>query len=622
MICPNFGKNCCFMKFLSVLLFTFTIIIGFSQNTENFIPEQANSVISINNIQLLEEISLDELIKYDFMEEVQEELFDGSTSGKNLHDIGIDFDRRMNFFRGEEKDYLISGITFGVKNKEDLFKTFKEFERVESPNNSVQIYASLFNRIAIQENVAIFYRLELKPWVVGIQADSIWKAQGNDLYSRWGNESVIEDPFDIEEQETPSYEDEIYEEEVVVASEKTYYELRDSVEAELMSKLSNEFNIGLFSQGKTLVKLDPRFIQEIKNQSEASFYFDNERISKNTYSSGMFRPNLSAFETKMKEFSDNNYLSGSLKFKENQIVLDLNQHFSEKLGKIYASLSNSKFDKKVLKYIPENNQGFFTYNINLKEAHNKTLELLNELFSDSEDREVQLSLVALDLWKELVNTDALFDTYRGSMFGSFHGIEKVKTKKLVYDYNEETFEYKTREEQAEEDMPVFSVGFSSKNRELVERILGRFAKMHPKISQEGAYWRLDDVLLNSIPLYIIPVDNALIITNDDNQAENFSAGYGKLALNKKRIKNASKGGVIYAEIDVQKTLENLPQGMFKEKQNKVLDVLRRNVGSFILTSDKTTQDKMSYSLSYNYEGEASFGTYALDLINSIYNVTK
>ena len=77
------------MKLFALALLT---ILGFqvnAQQSEDLIPVSAVSVLSINNVSLLEKVSLDELVKYEFMEEVQQELFDGSTSGKTLKDSGI-----------------------------------------------------------------------------------------------------------------------------------------------------------------------------------------------------------------------------------------------------------------------------------------------------------------------------------------------------------------------------------------------------------------------------------------------------------------------------------------------------------------------------------------------------
>ena len=80
----------------------------FGQKSENFIPKDAVTVFSINNINLLQKISMDDLVQYEFMEEVHQELFDGSTSGKTLKDAGIDFDQRLNLFYGKTYQNEIS----------------------------------------------------------------------------------------------------------------------------------------------------------------------------------------------------------------------------------------------------------------------------------------------------------------------------------------------------------------------------------------------------------------------------------------------------------------------------------------------------------------------------------
>ena len=90
------------MKYLllSFFLSLFTIIFG--QTSDEMVPKDAVTVFSINNISLLKKISMDSLIQYDFMEEVQSEMFDGSADDKTLKDAGIDFDQKINVFYGRD----------------------------------------------------------------------------------------------------------------------------------------------------------------------------------------------------------------------------------------------------------------------------------------------------------------------------------------------------------------------------------------------------------------------------------------------------------------------------------------------------------------------------------------
>jgi hypothetical protein len=80
-------KKIIFLSFISISTFLS------AQKSETLIPKDAVTVFSINNINLLQKISIDELISYEFMEEIHQELFDGSTSGKTLKDAGLDFDQ-------------------------------------------------------------------------------------------------------------------------------------------------------------------------------------------------------------------------------------------------------------------------------------------------------------------------------------------------------------------------------------------------------------------------------------------------------------------------------------------------------------------------------------------------
>jgi hypothetical protein len=110
------------MKQTLIVLFSFVWLHLNAQKSEQIIPQEAVTVFSINNISLLQKVTIDELIEYDFMDEIHQELFDGSTDQKSLKDAGIDFDQRLNIFYGKNLKYELSGFTFGLKNKTDFFE--------------------------------------------------------------------------------------------------------------------------------------------------------------------------------------------------------------------------------------------------------------------------------------------------------------------------------------------------------------------------------------------------------------------------------------------------------------------------------------------------------------------
>ena len=115
-------------KFHLLLVVLFIAPFVYSQQSEKLVPKEASTVFSINNINLLKKISLDDLVKYDFMEEIHQELFDGSTSGKTLKDAGLDFEQRLNIFYGKDEHIEVSGFSFGIKD-DSIFLSNQYFNK-------------------------------------------------------------------------------------------------------------------------------------------------------------------------------------------------------------------------------------------------------------------------------------------------------------------------------------------------------------------------------------------------------------------------------------------------------------------------------------------------------------
>jgi hypothetical protein len=172
-------------------------------------------------------------------------------------------------------------------------------------------------------------------------------------------------------------------------------------------------------------------------------------------------------------------------------------------------------------------------------------------------------------------------------------------------------------------MPVFVVGFSTARNDIMEKIMKHNCKMFLTYHDMGDYYKVDNAILNTAPLYIINKNGLFIFTNDENLAQGNANGYGSDAISKKKIKKAMKGGAVYAQANLSKAVEELPREIFSGRENEMIDVIRGKSGIVELTSSKTTNKGMSFNLSYQFEGEyENSGTYILDLINSLYVISK
>lgn len=603
-------------------LMTSTMLFG--QKSELFIPKDAVTVFSINNISLLQKISMDDLVNYEFMEEVHQELFDGSTSGKTLKDAGIDFDQRLNLFYGKTNQNEISGFTFGVKNKAQLFDVFDDFQKLDGTFPGVELYGTFFNNLIIKENTAILVRIEPTMEYIDQMTDSIWYARGNEMPYE------LFDDYQDEEEEILNEEEFVPDEPIEQISSpeatedpnvKNYYELRDSVQTILQERELERLMKELFLDNVNLYTTDLRFEKQMSHDAVGTFYLDNSRNFEKSQGLWYFQTVLPSLYQDIQELYTGNVILGDLVLKDNLVEFQVEAHYGKELGSIYKEMNDSKFDKNVLNYIPESSTGYFTYNVNLRQAYEQAYKVIMPILSDEKNAQISMNVLTIELLNEFVNKDALFGTYKGSMFGTFNGIKKIKTKKIEFYYDEETFEYGEREAEAEEDMPIFTMGFSIDRSDIPEKVMKHMSRLTSKFKNMGSYWKFENAILDSAPLYFINTNGLFIITNDEDLAVNHADGYASKAISSKEKKAAKKSGFMYAHVDIAETLNRFPTGVLNPRQEEIVQSLKGKSGQFDLTSSKTTDEMTKFNLQYSFEGSEATGKHLLDLINSIYVVT-
>lgn len=596
----------------------------FGQKSELFIPKDAVTVFSINNISLLQKISMDDLVNYEFMEEVHQELFDGSTSGKTLKDAGIDFDQRLNLFYGKTNQNEISGFTFGVKNKAQLFDVFDDFQKLDGTFPGVELYGTFFNNLIIKENTAILVRIEPTMEYIDQMTDSIWYARGNEMPYE------LFDDYQDEEEEILNEEEFVPDEPIEQISSpeatedpnvKNYYELRDSVQTILQERELERLMKELFLDNVNLYTTDVRFEKQMSHDAVGTFYLDNSRNFEKSQGLWYFQTVLPSLYQDIQELYTGNVILGDLVLKDNLVEFQVEAHYGKELGSIYKEMNDSKFDKNVLNYIPESSTGYFTYNVNLRQAYEQAYKVIMPILSDEKNAQISMNVLTIELLNEFVNKDALFGTYKGSMFGTFNGIKKIKTKKIEFYYDEETFEYGEREAEAEEDMPIFTMGFSIDRSDIPEKVMKHMSRLTSKFKNMGSYWKFENAILDSAPLYFINTNGLFIITNDEDLAVNHADGYASKAISSKEKKAAKKSGFMYAHVDIAETLNRFPTGVLNPRQEEIVQSLKGKSGQFDLTSSKTTDEMTKFNLQYSFEGSEATGKHLLDLINSIYVVT-
>ncbi len=586
--------------------------------SEQLLPKDAVTVFSINNISLLQKIAMDDLVNYEFMSEVHQELFDGSTSGKTLKDAGLDFNQRLNLFYGKTFTHELTGFTFGVSDQKALFEVFDDFQELQSNIPGLKIYGTFFNHLLIKNNLAILIRIEPTMDYIDEVTDSIWYARGNETPFEFFDSAPQEDQILNEQTFEEDTNTNVYPEASENPAIKNYYELRDSVQAVLQQEELIRVIDEIFVDNINLHNTDARFAAQLTHNAEGVFYLDNARNLDKSQGLWYFQTFLPNLYKDLQDLYAGNVILGDLFLRDNQIDFEVEALYGPSLGSIYAQMNDARFDENVLKYIPTTSPAYFTYNINLEQAYEQAYQILLPLLSDEKNAQIAMNVLTLELLNEFIDKEALFDTYKGSMFGTFNGVKKIKTKKIVFSYDEETFAYQEQETEADADMPIFTLGFSTARADIPEMVLKHLGRLSSRVQHFENYWRIDNAILDAAPMYILNTGKLLIFTNDEELARFHSSGYGTLALTKKQSKLARKSGSMYGSVDITKTLDRFPIQVLTPRNAEIVNSLKRKSGHLELTSSETTEAHTTFKLSYRFESDESTGKHLLDLVNSLY----
>lgn len=627
-----------FKHFLFFVLICFLAGSTFAQKSDELIPKDAVTTFSINNINLLKKISMDDLVQYEFMSEVQSELFDGSTNDKTLKDAGFDFNQRINAFFGQTKQYELSGFTFGISDESTILQVFDDFDEIKSHIPGVKILRSELNYLFIEGTSALIIRVDPNSNLVKEITDSIWFESGFGFYIPDTDMMIFnQDEFGAEED---SFEQIIPKDEVLTevldSSEfmgfdgfenlddlnKNYWDLRDSVRYEHQQLYIRQISTELFIDRVSLFSEFVDFRNQLSKNVDGIFYLDNSRNLSNNKGIWQFQTVFPSLFSETEELYEDNILTGELNIVKNEVIVDIQAKYGKKLGKIYSNLTKAKFQKDFLKYIHKDALAYFTYNANLKDAYSVSFDVIMDLIRGDEDQKVLSNVLYAEIINEFVDVDNVFELYQGSMFGSLNGYKKIKSTRIDYQYDEETFEYSETEEEVEQDIPNVTFGIKTNKQDFLNRIARIFAKVEKSIvAKEGGYYEVPEALLNTIPVYFAIVNDIIVISVDENLFTTHLLGYAK----SERVKNskAQKSKFTYVKADLDQALAKLPKEVLSESQVQVVNALSNKSGNIelktIKSNAKSTNFKLNYTLNENIENN---GKYLLDLVNSLYILMK
>ena len=664
------------MKPILMLLVALLTFNNFAQNTAvELIPNSTEFVLKVDLNRLSEQMPVAEASNSDFVKQLLRNYMGSDQSTVSLNDLGVDFSENAIYFAGNAA-YGFNGVIVPIKDSkvfananfssEKASKILADGQFIEGQNLSL-VHNNYFVQATITSSDEMAY----------VIVDSIFEANGWDIPFRWDNwddamweeteeweeewpveeeyyteeeeyyeeENIIEEE-DIEwvvppveeydneimeedayiEEEVPDdyyydqeyYEEDAYEDDYYLYEER-YYEMVDSVVEILSAQVAENFVVQL-KQNQFKFHEDANFKKAMAQPADAILYVD----SKGLYEGNEFPYSVqnNPLLKGMNMFLEDTWQAGYLNFSEKGMTIDWVNHVGTEMTGVMQAMHQSKLDKNLLSYIPDNAQGFMVINANSEAAYQQFKKVYMPKLDQHEDAEMRLVSAVWSLIDELIDEEALFDMYLSNAFVSYNGIREMEIERITYDYDEETFDYEERVEKGFESMPAITFGLSTSRSYLLTKFMNALIGMNKNndIEKIGNYYRIKDGPIPGAAFYLLVNGDVILFTNEEDVVRNHADGYSNNITSTAQGKKAKKAKMMYGSFDLRNLPKEMESMVSNPKDRKFIKALGEKAG--VLSLEMTNVDKETYSskIAYSFEGNYKSGVhYFMEVLELMMN---
>jgi hypothetical protein len=596
----------------SILLLIALPFASFAQQTsKDLIPSNALVAVGINSPVILKSASVEEIQRYEFMNETMKEFFGEKYAGKNLGDIGIDFSQPLYYYFG--LDSIVSN--FGFCFKANDIKTIEKWARMDEKEieKSKQagwiIKKNRHNYFLTKGDLVVMLNIYAD---YGVIYDKTKELTGSEpeypqiwIQNDYGDSTLTYDYND----------DKIH---------QKFWERRDKVEDSLRNSYTeNELSqiISDLNAGKTLVKSSAAF-SKLATAPNASFaYYDLEKtirsIAPNTIQKELGN---GAYDYLMSLY-EKYEMNLTTQINEKSLSATLDATYNKKLGEILVSVLDQKPSEKLMAVIPAKAIGTMVFNFNLEhafdEANTFSSDLLNEKVRSS--GMMGLGYATWQIATEFIDKDKLFSTFKGNIFATFNGLKKVKYTAIESNWNEETYEYSDTEVVRTDDFPVFAFGFATDRPEVLEKIISLFKKT-VDVDMEGTdgNYTIKKAIVHALDLYLVNRNGVLVVTNDESYRNQLINGTTE-KLSPEKLAEITAAGNAYVEFDFHRffpVLDSLDGITDSDKQ--LFTQHSELMGVFKAKTTLVSKNEMKVAYNYTFEQDKNGLHHILNIINIIY----
>jgi len=636
------------MKTFSVFILLSLSYVGISQNkTLSYIPDSCDYFIAMDLKRITSNISIEEADGFQFIKTISENYLQLDPKNVSLKNIGVDFQGHAAFFSGKSAAKTFSGTIVPIKDgKAFVNKTISD-NIIRQALLAQGSYVEGKAVYLINEGFFIAATVSATEQLAFSVTDSIFDANGWEKPFRWdffmnegfdwadlelieATEEIIDEEYFEEEVEAveegdflaPPPEDlgNPFEEEAIESfdfftDDTRYYEIKDSVLEVLSEKQAHLFLAQLKTPHDKLIQNSAAFKQSMNKASDVTLFINSTSLDTGNEFPYAIRSN--PFFNGLNSFLENTWQTGYMNFTSTGMTIDWLNYTGEQMTRVVSAMTKSKFDKKLLNYIPASTSGYMVVNVNTKAAYDEAKKVYMPLLDASEDGDLLLASALWSLLDEIINEEALFDMYFSKAFVSFNGIRDMVVKKTSYDYDPETFEYEEREETGVEKIPALTFGLSTSRSYLVTKFMNAMAaKDNGMVKKEAGYYKMKSGPIPGVTFYLMVKGDIIIWTNEQDIIRNNPNGYGKNALSGAQAKKAGNTKMMYAHMNGDNIPAQLNQLITNPSDRKFMKAITEKSGELEIEMGDVKKDYYAFKATYKFHGNHKSGVhYLMEVMN-------
>ena len=491
-----------FLRF-SLLSFCFAATQLFAQNKVllTTIPKQSLGVVTFHGGVLQRNIDINELNKSEFILKLQREF---------ARELGNESAIDSNFIQLlgnlDDKGVNTASNSYLYFTMDSAFITINYLMEV---NNEQQFSAFASDYVAKEKQISL-------PSLKGAKG---YKVKSTNSVLTWNNQQAnlvtyIENSLSQKKNNNAydfmdNYNYDIDYDSLAAAEELQRIEEEKVMEAQIIKRVSNTYN----TITSPSILEAPGFLTSLKQEGDITFWGQNTALWQLDNIGLLYLvPSIDRYAdpviTRIKSLYEDAYMTGNVKFTESGIMLDVASYTNSNVAKYSKMISNSRFEKSLLSYIPNDYVACYAATFNPSAITPITKEFLYPIIQSVPEFGSRVTDV-LDIIDIFVDEKAIYDLIEGDFAVFFSGMAKVQADSTYYEYDED-FNYEMKTASYEKTIPKVTFLLSTKNESIWQKIINLPSLIPFYVNNNGIY----EFEKEGVKAYFAVKNGVVIITSD------------------------------------------------------------------------------------------------------------